>query len=127
AESSLSRRVAQDDWRCRFRVRPYGCAKPWVAATISEAESVRGMKPRLSTHFSGASLPATQARLSGRMVFCLSVMSIATYQQNGVDPGWPESTPSSSARSAVGARFLVADEASDMPASSRERDYSRCP
>ncbi|GLZ87668.1 hypothetical protein Pres01_37190 [Metapseudomonas resinovorans] len=40
-------------------------------------------------HFSGASLPATQARLSERVVFCLSVIVVATYQQNGADPEQP--------------------------------------
>ncbi|BAN49430.1 hypothetical protein PCA10_36980 [Metapseudomonas resinovorans NBRC 106553] len=40
-------------------------------------------------HFSGASLPATQARLSARVVFCESVILVATYQQNGADPEQP--------------------------------------
>jgi hypothetical protein len=43
-------------------------------------------------HFSGASLPATQARLSARVVFWLSVILVATFQQNGADPDQPGQT-----------------------------------
>jgi hypothetical protein len=41
-------------------------------------------------HFSGASLPATQARVSVRVVFCLSVIVVPACQQNGADPERPE-------------------------------------
>ncbi|MCY1308659.1 hypothetical protein D9M70_586850 [compost metagenome] len=59
--------MAKEFCRCRLRVRPYGWPKPCVAATTSDAESVRAMKPMFSALFSGASEPATQARLSGRL------------------------------------------------------------
>ncbi len=62
--SSLSRKVAQDGWRLRIE-REAGRAgrKPWVAATISEAESVSAMKPMSRALFSGASEPPAQAWL----------------------------------------------------------------
>src|SRR5450830_2116351 len=55
--TSLSRTLAQDDSLLGMILMPYFLSKPNTEAITTEAQSVRGMKPILTSSFSGLSEP----------------------------------------------------------------------